>query len=181
MDQRHVIEPKTGRDVTDVMLKGHNSQAYLVFLTVPVQNGTLHMHFQYCGLTMAATCAGPLSPWDRNVSYLVILGFRRVFTSALFAPSMHTIAKPTLLPSPQDTLCLITVNILLAFIILQKYLWDQQIHERRSPNTIFTVRRIQLSLSMSSWYCMTHRDVTSLVNLESLRSKHHLKICKLIS
>ena len=44
----------------------------------PVLNGTLH--FQSCRLTMASAC--PLSPWDRRVSHLVMLGFRRVLTSA---------------------------------------------------------------------------------------------------
>ncbi len=49
----------------------------------PVSNGTLYVHLQSCRLTMAATCACLLSPWDRWVSHFA---------------AMHP--RCTLLPSP---------------------------------------------------------------------------------
>jgi len=58
---------------------------------------------------------------------------------------------------PMNYQCCDLAVILLAFIILQKTPWDQQIHERRSPNPIFTVRRNQLGLSIFLVLCGTQR------------------------
>ncbi len=43
---------------------------YILGTNGPVPNGTLHVHLQSYGLTMAGACTCPLSPRARRVSHL---------------------------------------------------------------------------------------------------------------